>query len=67
MKHKGYRDIDKFRLDVLKSTGVSFCTRNHFGTPLEGENGQYIRLAYSSISKKDIKEGIKRFKSWLET
>ncbi len=67
MKHKGYSDIDKFRLDVLKSTGVSFCTRNHFGTPLEGENGQYIRLAYSSISKKDIKEGIKRFKSWLET
>lgn len=66
MNDKGYGDIEKFRIDVLRSTGVSFCTRNHFGTPHENENKNYIRLAYSGIKKNDIKEGMTKFKNWIE-
>ena len=66
MSDKGYDDIEKFRIDVLRSTGVSFCTRNHFGTPQENENKNYIRLAYSGINKNDIKEGMTKFKNWIE-
>tara|TARA_B100001250_G_scaffold889_1_gene806 strand:- start:244 stop:1440 length:1197 start_codon:yes stop_codon:yes gene_type:complete len=66
MSDKGYDDIEKFRIDVLSSTGVSFCTRNHFGTPEENENKNYIRLAYSGINKNDIKEGMTKFKNWIE-
>ena len=66
MSDKGYDDIEKFRIDVLRSTGVSFCTRNHFGTPEENENKNYIRLAYSGINKNDIKEGMTKFKNWIE-
>ena len=66
MNDKGYGDIEKFRIDVLRSTGVSFCTRNHFGTPEENENKNYIRLAYSGINKNDIKEGMIKFKNWIE-
>jgi len=66
MKNKGYDDIDQFRVDALKNTGVSFCTRNHFGTPEPDENEQYIRLAYSGISKKEIQEGLSLFKDWIE-
>ena len=66
MKNKGYDDIDKFRIDALRNTGVSFCTRNHFGTPKVGEDEQYIRLAYSGISKIEIQEGLSLFKDWIE-
>jgi aspartate/methionine/tyrosine aminotransferase len=66
MKNKGYDDIDKFRIDALRDTGVSFCTRNHFGTPMVGEDEQYIRLAYSGISKIEIQEGLSLFKDWIE-
>ena len=66
MSDKGYDDIEKFRVDVLRNTGVSFCTRNHFGTAQENENKNYIRLAYSGINKNDIKEGMTKFKNWIE-
>ena len=66
MKNKCYDDIEQFRADALRNTGVSFCTRNHFGTPEPGEDEQYIRLAYSGISKKEIQEGLSLFKDWIE-
>ena len=66
MSDKGYDDIEKFRIDVLRITGVSFCTRNHFGTAQENENKNYIRLAYSGINKNDIKEGMTKSKNWIE-
>ena len=59
-------DLDKFRIDALKETGVSFCTRNHFGTPSIGENNKYIRLAYSGINQEEIKSGLSKFKEWVE-
>ena len=66
MKKTGLTDYDAFRQTVLKETGVSFCTRLHFGRPLEGENNYYIRMAYSGIEKAEIKEGLKKFKEFIE-
>ena len=65
MHRKGYNNLEKFRVDTLKNTGVSFCTREHFGTPLLNEQQQYIRLAYSGISRKKISEGLDKFINWI--
>ena len=66
MHRKGYDNLEKFRVDTLKNTGVSFCTREHFGTPLLNEEQQYIRLAYSGISRKKISEGLDKFINWIK-
>lgn len=66
MSNKNYSDLDKFRLDVLKATGVSFCTRDHFGTSSIKEDNKYIRFAYSGISKNQIEKGMEKFKIWIE-
>ena len=66
MSAKGYDNLDEFRVGALKATGVSFCTRHHFGTTKEEETKKYIRLAYSGIDQGDINEGLIRFKKWLE-
>ena len=66
MSEKGFTDLDKFRTAALQSTGISFCTRHHFGTPLAGETDHYIRLAYSGISQDDIREGLGKLKTWIE-
>tara|TARA_Y100001970_G_C14223851_1_gene854333 strand:+ start:45 stop:1247 length:1203 start_codon:yes stop_codon:yes gene_type:complete len=66
MIQKNYNDIERFRLDALDQIGFSFCTRHHFGAPKKGEDDRYIRLAYSGINKKEILEGMKIFKDWLE-
>ena len=67
MKKKGLTDYDDFRRAVLHATGLSFCTRLHFGRPLAGEKNFYIRLAYSGIDKDEIKEGLTRFKEFIES
>ena len=66
MSEKGFTDLEKFRTAALESTGISFCTRHHFGTPLAGEKDHYIRLAYSGISQDDIREGLGKLKTWIE-
>ena len=66
MEKMGLSDVEEFRKKVLYETGVSFCTRNHFGTPLEGETEKYIRFAYSGISPENIKEGIALMKEYIE-
>ena len=66
MQKKGFTDYDDFRRTVLYKTGVSFCTRLHFGRPLEGEDNFYIRLAYSGIDTSEIKEGLGKFKAFIE-
>ena len=66
MAKKEFTDLDEFRIAALESTGVSFCARHHFGTPLEHETEHYIRLAYSGITQNDIREGLGKLKSWLE-
>lgn len=59
-------DVEAFRRDVLEATGVSFCTRVHFGRPLQGEARQYVRLAYSGIDADRIEEGLDALRGHLE-
>ena len=66
MASKGISDYEEFRREALHATGVSFCTRLHFGRPLPDESDRYIRFAYSGIDVPDIQEGLARFKEWCE-
>ena len=52
------QSYEEFRSKILRATGVSFCTREHFGTPLPNEERKYIRFAYSGITVDDIEEGM---------
>jgi aspartate/methionine/tyrosine aminotransferase len=65
MKLTGLEDYEAFRKAVLDATGVSFCTRLHFGTPLPGERERYIRLSYSGIDLAGIEEGIERLRAFV--
>jgi aspartate/methionine/tyrosine aminotransferase len=67
MVKKGLTDYDAFRKAMLTETGVSACTRLHFGRALEGEKDYYIRLAYSGIETDQIKEGLGKLKAWAES
>ena len=66
MKKTGLLDYNRFRQAVLHETGVSFCTRLHFGRPLPGEKEMYVRFAYSGIDIPLIREGLGRLKAFLE-
>ncbi len=59
MKAAGTTDYTTFRRAVLEKTGVSFCTRTHFGRELPGEKERYIRLAYSGIDVDQIEIALK--------
>jgi aspartate/methionine/tyrosine aminotransferase len=65
MRSKGFSTYESFQKDVLHHTGVSFCTRMHFGRPLPEEKNKYIRLAYSGISVNEIREGLLKFKDYM--
>jgi aspartate/methionine/tyrosine aminotransferase len=67
MEKKGIKDYNTFRQTVLHETGVSFCTRLHFGRALPGEKEFYVRLAYSGIDTPLIKEGLGKLKAFLES
>jgi aspartate aminotransferase len=49
-------DLEDFRRRILAGTGVSFCTRAHFGTPLAGEKEMYVRFAFSGVTLDTIRE-----------
>lgn len=66
IRNTGMNDVEEFRKHILQKTGVSFTTRNHFGTPLPGEKQKYIRLAYSGINTPEIREGLGKMKGLLE-
>ncbi|MEC3852850.1 pyridoxal phosphate-dependent aminotransferase [Paenarthrobacter ureafaciens] len=66
MQKLGYTAVGDFASDALYKTGVSFCTREHFGRRLPGEDRQYIRLAYSGIETPAIEEGLGRLLEWIE-
>ncbi|MFM8775716.1 MAG: pyridoxal phosphate-dependent aminotransferase, partial [Actinomycetota bacterium] len=57
MARTGHTDLADFALAALHNSGMSFCTRRHFGRPLTGEKGNYIRLAYSGIDNDKIERG----------
>jgi aspartate/methionine/tyrosine aminotransferase len=65
MKRMGLTDVEDFRRVVLHETGVSVCSRVHFGRPQPGEIEHYIRLAYSGIDLAQITEGLGLLKSYL--
>jgi len=65
MRNLGMTDVGEFATAALHNTGVSFCTRRHFGRPQPGESEHYIRLAYSGISVADIDEGLAKLADWI--
>ena len=65
MSTMGFDDVSEFATAALHHTGVSFCTRRHFGRPQPHEREQYIRFAYSGIAVDDIVEGIGRLAEWV--
>jgi aspartate/methionine/tyrosine aminotransferase len=65
MARLGFDEVSDFATAALHATGVSFCTRHHFGTRQPDETEQYIRLAYSGISVDAITEGIGRLADWV--
>jgi aspartate/methionine/tyrosine aminotransferase len=67
IRKKRLTTYDEFRRAVLHHTGVSFCTRLHFGRPLPGEKDYYIRLAYSGIEVDQMREGLGKFKAFIES
>ena len=67
MSRMGFAAVGDFATAALQNTGVSFCTRQHFGRPQADEIEQYIRLAYSGISVDDIAEGLDRLAAWTAT
>jgi aspartate/methionine/tyrosine aminotransferase len=67
MERKGFATYDELRRGALEQTGVSFCTRLHFGRELPGETRRYARFAYSGISTELIREGLGRLKDWAES
>ncbi len=66
MTSLGFTEVAEFADAALRATGVSFCTRRHFGRPLPGETQQYVRFAYSGISVDDIQTGIGKLREWIE-
>jgi aspartate/methionine/tyrosine aminotransferase len=66
MQRKGVGDYESFRRQVLQDTGVSFCSRIHFGRELPGEEEKYVRFAYSGIEIDQIEEGIRVFAQWAQ-
>ena len=67
MERMGFRDVADFATAALHNTGVSFCTRKHFGRPQPGEVEQYVRFAYSGIEVSDINAGLAGLKQWIES
>jgi aspartate/methionine/tyrosine aminotransferase len=66
LKRKGFKDTDELRKAALHETGLSFCTRVHFGRRLPTEKDHYIRLAYSGINLDQIQEAMDRFAKFLK-
>jgi aspartate/methionine/tyrosine aminotransferase len=66
MERKGLDTYDELRRAALEQTGVSFCTRLHFGRAMPGEAESYVRFAYSGIDVPDIEEGLGKLKAWAE-
>ncbi len=66
MANLGIADYETFRKEVLHHTGVSFCTRQHFGRAQANELEKYVRFAYSGIDLQQIEKGFGQLKSYLE-
>jgi len=65
MARSGLSQYEEFRKTILRETGVSFCSRLHFGRPLPGEAQKYVRFAYSGIDAPDIEQGLKLLREFM--
>ena len=63
---KDFRNSTELQEAVLQDTGVAFCPRSYFSTPLLEEKDHYVRFAYAGIGLDDIHEGMARFKAYCE-
>eukprot|EP00172_Hildenbrandia_rubra_P000021 Plantae.Rhodophyta-Hildenbrandia_rubra.ctg101.p1 GENE.Plantae.Rhodophyta-Hildenbrandia_rubra.ctg101~~Plantae.Rhodophyta-Hildenbrandia_rubra.ctg101.p1 ORF type:complete len:417 (+),score=87.73 Plantae.Rhodophyta-Hildenbrandia_rubra.ctg101:2998-4248(+) len=59
-------DLEMFRKKVLEGTGVSFCTRAHFGTPRKGETKMYVRFAFSATPVDTCTKAAQILKEFME-
>jgi aspartate/methionine/tyrosine aminotransferase len=67
MEARGFGgDYAAFAEDVLVNTGVSLCTRLHFGRPLPSERRRYVRLAYSGINADAVRKGLLALKLYAQ-
>ena len=67
MEQKGFaNDYKGFAEDVLIKTGVSFCTREHFGKILPHETEKFIRLAFSGVTVTQIKDALTALKEYAQ-
>lgn len=67
MHKKGFgNDYKAFAEDVLVKTGVSFCTREHFGKKAEGETENFIRLAFSGVNCTQIEQACQALKAYAK-
>lgn len=65
MEKKGFGgNYGEFAEDVLIKTGVSFCTREHFGRALPGEKEKFIRLAFSGVNTEQIEKACTALKAY---
>jgi aspartate/methionine/tyrosine aminotransferase len=62
----GLTAYEDFRRASLAETGVSMCTRLHFGPELPGETQRYLRFAYSGLEVERIEEGLAALRAFLE-
>ena len=67
MALSGLTDYESFRRAILEHTGVSMCTRLHFGPALPGETQRYLRFAYSGLHTERIREGLGALKTFMES
>lgn len=67
MKMMGVTDLETFRQRVIRETGVSFCTRAHFGTPIKGEEVMLVRFAFSGVTVDVIKELGAALRPYMQT
>ena len=67
MARMGFDEVGAFATAALHATGVSFCTRKHFGRPQPGEADHFVRFAYSGLSVGDIQEGLSGLRRWIES
>lgn len=67
IERKSMVSVSELQLGSLHNSGVSFCTRDHFGRPQEGEPDFYVRFAYSGISEEEITEGMSNLKLYFES
>lgn len=67
MERKGLSFVAELQSGALHNSGVSFCTRDHFGRPQDGESDFYVRFAYSGIAVDNITEGLVKLKNYFES